>query len=355
MPRREPMKELNGRERMICAYEKQYPDRVPTDIMGTVNLAPRLLGISREEIAKDPQKAAEARIKIWELAKTDTLTVGILSLPMSQAVGNQCEFNSEGVLHVRKHILEEKGNLGKMTIPDSHKDAPLPFTLEVCERVGSALKEEIAVRGIIPLPWTLAIQMRGMEKLIYDTVDDPDFVHEVMKFGTEYVKMFGCRILESIGEGVFGLYAADPAAGCSVISPQIYRDFVKPYQEEIIDFFKTKNTTVTFHICGFIDPIIEDIVATDLDGMSIDEATSLKKMIETSNGKTVVIGNLSPQLFQNGSKADIEEAVRKCMETANGQCGYILATGCAVPPHTPIENLHHFLEAAGKYGRYDQS
>ena len=98
---------------------------------------------------------------------------------------------------------------------------------------------------------------------------------------------------------------------------------------------------------------MEDIVSTGIDGMSIDESSSLKKMFDASKSKTVVIGNLSPQLFAEGTKEDIEEAVRKCMETAAGESGYILASGCAIPPHTPRENLKYVMEAADKYGRYE--
>jgi uroporphyrinogen-III decarboxylase len=120
---------------------------------------------------------------------------------MAQAAGNECDFDEEGTLHVKTRILEEKSNLAKMSIPDPQKDDPLPFVLEVCERIGSALNNEAAVRGVVSLPWTVAVQMRGMEQLIYDTVDDPDFVHAVMRFCTDYTKMLGTSVVEAIGEG----------------------------------------------------------------------------------------------------------------------------------------------------------
>jgi uroporphyrinogen decarboxylase len=347
------MKKLTEKKRVDLVFKGLYPDKVPVDIQGLVNVAPRLLGFTRKEMATDPLKAAEARIKTWEKVRTDLTAVGIYSLPMSQAAGNKCGLDEEGMPYVKKRFLEEKSNLVKMNIPEPEKDAPLPYTLEVCKTVGSALKEEAAVRGFLVLPWTLASQLRGIEKLIYDTVDDPNFVHEVMRFCTEYIKMFGSEILDAIGEGVFGIYTADPFAGCSVISPQIYNDFVKPYQEEVVKYFKEKQTSVTFHVCGYIDPIMEEIVSTGIDAMSMDEGSSLEKMFEASKGKVVVIGNLPPMLFAEGTKEEFEEAVRKSMETASGNSKYILASGCAIPPHTPIENLNYFLEAADKCGRYD--
>ena len=348
------MRQHTGRERVVCAHSRRYPDRVPTDIMG-VNIGHRVLGFTREQLATDPQKAAAGAIKSWELVHHDIVSVGAVSLPMAQAAGNECDFDEERGLYTKRRVLEEKSNLTGMRIPDPRRDNPLPFTLEVCERVGSALSKEAAVRGVVSLPWTVAIQMRGIEQLIYDTADDPDFVHAVMRFCTDYTKVLGDEVVEAIGEGCVGLFATDPSAGCSVISPSMYREFVRPYHQEVVNHFKEAKTRITFHICGNLDPIMEDVVSTGADGISIDEKSSLKKAFRTSQGRAVVVGNVPPLLFANGTKEDIEAAVRECMQTADGESAYILSSGCAIPPGTPLENIRYFMEAADKYGRYGDS
>ena len=53
-----------------------------------------------------------------------------------------------------------------------------------------------------------------------------------MKFSTEVVKAFA---LAQRDAGV-GLTIADASASCSVISPELYREFMKPYHEEIFRF-----------------------------------------------------------------------------------------------------------------------
>ncbi|MFC1885938.1 uroporphyrinogen decarboxylase family protein [Thermodesulfobacteriota bacterium] len=346
------MKELTGRERVVLAYKKEFPDRVPTQIIGNM-IGRKSLGISGREMVTNPQKMAGVIIESWNMIHSDVVSVGVRSLLMAQAVGNECDFDERGLLHAKSRILEDKSNLNKLTLPVPQKDHPLPANLEVCDRVGSALAKNAGVMGSVSLPWTVAVQMRGMEQWIYDTVDDPEFVHAVMRFCTDYTKILGTAVLETVGEEVVGLYTSDPSSGCSVISPKIYREFVRPYHKEVVDYFKSKDTLITFHICGFLDPIMEDIVSTGLDGISIDEKSSLKKMFETSGGKLVIIGNIPPLLFINGTREEIEAAVKTCLETSVGQKGYILASGCAIPPQTPLENLEYFMEAAKKYGRYN--
>ncbi len=140
---------------------------------------------------------------------------------MVQAAGNECASSQEGALYARRRILEEKSNLVGMIVPDVRSDDPLPFALEVCEKVGAALGKEAAVSGGVSLPWTVAVQMRGMEQLIYDTFDDPDFIHAVMRFCTDYTKVLGAAVVDAIDERCTALVATEPSSGCSVTSPRI--------------------------------------------------------------------------------------------------------------------------------------
>ena len=107
------------------------------------------------------------------------------------------------------------------------------------------------------------------------------------------------------------------------------------------------------HICGYIDPIMEDVISTGVTAISIDEASSLKKMVEVAKGKAEVIGNVPTSLFLDGTKEDMEKAVKNCIEVAAKGSGYILASGCEIPDISPIENVRNFFEAGYKYGRYN--
>jgi len=95
---------------------------------------------------------------------------------------------------------------------------------------------------------------------------------------------------------------------------------------------------------------MEEVESIGIDAMSIDEQSSLEKMMEISQEKTVVIGNVAPLLFANGTEKEIEDAVAKCLKTAANRKNYILGSGCAVPPQTPLNNIKAFMEAAEKYG-----
>jgi uroporphyrinogen decarboxylase len=105
-------------------------------------------------------------------------------------------------------------------------------------------------------------------------------------------------------------------------------------------------------MCGYTDPIMEDQVSLDLDWIDIDGPSSLKKMVEASRKKVVIRGNLDAALFGEGTKEQIEEAVKSCIEVAAPGSAYILSPGCSIPLNAPLENIGYFLDAACKYGRY---
>ncbi len=133
----------------------------------------------------------------------------------------------------------------------------------------------------------------------------------------------------------------------------MYREFVKPYHQEIVDYFREKKISHILHICGYIDPIMEDIASIGVDAVSIDDPSSLRKMVEVSEKRVVVIGNVATALSAEGSKEQIEAAVKDCIEAAVGGSYYILSPGCQLPANTRTENIQYFLEAAHKYGRYN--
>ena len=68
--------------------------------------------------------------------------------------------------------------------------------------------------------------LRGVESLIYDTADDPQFVDRLLRYVIEFAKMVGDAVLET---GVGMMTVSDPSAGSSVISPDMFRKWARPY------------------------------------------------------------------------------------------------------------------------------
>ena len=339
--------QYRGRDRIKAAFKRQYADRVPIYPI-TARFNARISGITMREFLTEPAKMAKAILNYHDTFNPDICLVMGDMLYEVEAMGTEVEFPEDDLCREKNYLLADKANLAKLEIPDPKKDGRLPDYLEVCERVSAEVKDS-NVSGLACGPWQIAVLLRGAEALIRDTFKDPDFVHELMKFTVEVADRF---IMAQKEQGI-GPSFSEATCSLNLISPSIYRNFVLPYHKDIVSRCRERKVGLAMHICGYIDPIMEDVVSTGISAISVDEGSSLKKMIEIAKGKAVVIGNVPVGLFRDGTKEQMEEAVKNCIDVAAKDSGYILASGCEIPGESLVENVRNFFEAGAKYGRYN--
>jgi uroporphyrinogen decarboxylase len=310
-----------GRYYMLSALKRQYTDRIPT----TVLIGPYCSNLTRyhvKDILTDAKKSAAAHLAFYNRFKPDSLVVYNDIYLEVEAIGCELEFPEDRVSHPKSILLEDKLQLAKLKVPDPKKDG----------RIG---------------PWNIAMHLRGIESLLLDTDDDPEFVHELMKFSTEVVRTLGDALIDAR----FSPSLGEACASCSLISPKIFQTFIKPYHRELCQHFKSKGAFTALHICGMIDPIMEDIIDTGVNLLSLDAPSSLKQLVNLAAGKLIIMGNVPTSLFGTGPGEEMEEAIRDCIETAAEGSGYILSSGCEIPLNSTEEMIDHFFRYSHRYSK----
>jgi uroporphyrinogen decarboxylase len=333
-----------------AAFKRIYTDRVPAYLtMGAFNA--RQIGKTIEQYLKDPAVFAEAQITGHEMFQSDVVVMMADLQIEAEAVGNVLKFYDHAVCtpDPAKRVLLDKGKLATLNLPDPHKDGRLPYYLEACERVKQVI-HDTPIGALAVGPWSIAGNLRGEEALIMDTFDDPDFVHDLMRFATELTKQLG----DAIQEVGVGYSVSEASASCNLVSPDIYQDFIKPYQKDIVDYFQARRIGVTLHICGYTNPIMEDIIETGCSAFSMDAPTDMKKLKEINQNRTVILGNVHTNLFtERATKEQLSEAIKTAIDIGAPGSAFILSSGCEIPPDSDIEMVHHFFNFAHEYGRYE--
>lgn len=338
-----------GRDHIRAAYSRSFTDRIPVyPITSLINA--KVTGITIKEYLTDPKKFAKAVIASYERFRGDVVTMMADLVMETEACGSTVEMPENDLAYVTKHILDDKKKLLKMKVPDPLKDARLPYYIEGLSRARLHITDA-AAGSVICGPWQIAVNLRGAEQIILDTFDDPDFVHDLMKFTTEFAQRFGMAINT---EARVGLSYSEAACSLNLISPDIYRTFVLPYHQQLVNYFSEKRTGITLHICGYIDPIMEDLVGTGISALSIDCYSSLRKLMKVSKRKLVIIGNVDILLFKDGTKKQIGEATKWCIDTAAPYSAFVLSSACEIPPTAPLANIDHFIKFAHEYGCYER-
>ena len=340
-----------GKDRVRAAFKRTYADRVPSYPIAGAFMA-QMCGFTISDYLTSTDNIVKAQMTNYEVFQPDIVVVLTDLLMEAEALGTELVFPVDAICQAEKRFLEDKGRLAEIKLPDPRTSGRIPMYIEACRRVAEQVKDS-SVSSSLSGPWVIAVGLRGLQELIYDTKDDPAFVHGLMRLTTDFAKMMG----DAVAEVGVGISYSEAAASCSVISPKLYRQFILPYEAEVVSYLAQNKKMATFHICGFIDPIIADVVATGVPALSVDGPSSLAKAVEATDNKrkSVIIGNVPTTLFEMGTRDEMFAAVKACLDIAVAGSGYILAPGCEIPPTSPVENVRWFMEAARELGRYPQA
>ena len=339
-------KEYNGKERIEAVFRREKADRIPAVLGLTVQLAPQA-GYEPNEARLDPEKAWKTFLFSEETFPTDLPRVPANPyLPDAIQAGKDAELKPD---RGRTYRLADKENLKTFRYRPPKENRTFAPYLEMAKRSVATLTDR-AIFAEVGGPWSIAADLRGIEQLIYDTYDDPQFVHEVMEVSTQ---LSLDRALAMVETGIY-LRIGDPSASCSLISPKIYREFVMSHHQHLLaELRRNTNMRIGLHICGNVDPIMEEILTLPIDWFEIDALSSLERMVSLSQGKIVIRGQIPVEMFLEGTREDMYQEVKRCVDIAAGNRAFMLAPGCTVPNNAPLENIQSFLDAAHKYGSYD--
>ena len=132
----------------------------------------------------------------------------------------------------------------------------------------------------------------------------------------------------------------------------MYRRWVLPRHQQVFQAWKEAGALTLLHICGDNTRILDFQAQTGADIVAIDHAVDLRLAKQSIGDRVCLIGNIDPvSVMLFGSVAGVEQAAHACLETAAPSGGYILGTGCEVPPDAPMENLQALIRV-GQEHRY---
>ena len=165
-----------------------------------------------------------------------------------------------------------------------------------------------------------------------DFFDDPPFVRDLFEFTIDLGLRFGRAQVEA---GVDLIGVGDAAA--SLVGPQIYEEFVLPYEKRLVDGLHA-GRQVRLHICGNTNRILAGMGSLGCEIVDIDSKVSLAKARAVMGPNQVFSGNIDPvKTLRNGTPESVAAAIAQCYAEAGPR--YIIAAGCEVPRDTPPENV----------------
>jgi uroporphyrinogen decarboxylase len=191
-----------------------------------------------------------------------------------------------------------------------------------------------------------AWSLRGFEALLLDCAGNPSLVHEIMQSITD----FNLRVMDNLTQyAIDGIQFGDDWGSQTslLISPAMWREFVRPYAETMFAHAHRLGYDVFIHSCGRVTPILEDIVqmGTDVFNPLQPEVLPVEEIMEQYAGRLAFYGSISIQkTLPFGTEAEVQREVQRRIETARACGGLILSPAHDVPPDVPVGNLIALLD-----------
>jgi MtaA/CmuA family methyltransferase len=325
---------MTSRERVLAHLIGRPVDRLPLMPI-TMMFACAQIGARYRDYCTDYRVMVEGQIRTAEAFGFDY--VNSMSDPAREAVdcGAVVEyFDQQPVAIVEDQaLLGDKTRLASLKIPDPLGGGRMHNSLKGLALYKERVGKEMIVEGWVEGPVAEGADLRGINTLMLDFFDDPVFVRDLFAFVIEMELRFAREQLK-VGADVIGV--GDAAA--SLVGPDIYDEFVWPYEKKLVDGIHALGGKVRLHICGNTRRILEGMGKLGCDIVDLDSMAPISEARQQMGPKTILLGNLNPvAVLRNGDAAGVTAAIAECHRQAGAP--FIVGAGCEVPRDTPAENL----------------
>jgi MtaA/CmuA family methyltransferase len=332
---------VTGRERILALLAGEQTDSLSL-MPVTMMLAAEQLGAPYRDYATDYRVLVDAQLITAETFDFDH--VACVSDPAREAAdcGATVVYYDDQppAIDDKNARLADKAELLSLRVPDLDSGGRMHDRIQACALFEEKAGGEKFIEGWVEGPCAEAAVLRGINTIMTDFFYDPQFVHDLFTFAVEMELAFAKAQVRA-GADIIGL--GDAAA--SLVGPQLYEEFVFPYEKRLVDGIHEIGGRVRLHICGNTTPILDGMGRLGCDIVDIDSMVSLAAARAAMSPNQILLGNIDPVLVMKEATPD---TIREVVATCHSQAGepFIVGAGCEIPRNTPRENVDCLREYA---------
>lgn len=208
---------------------------------------------------------------------------------------------------------------------------PDPALLDI-----SNLKRMVALVGrravfhhVTPGVWDEACQVRGINSLSLDMFDRPEWVHRLMRHITDRQVRLMARLAES---GIQTINFNETWVGFG-ISPAAFREFILPYDTEVVAAIHAAGMLVSYHNCGRARRLLELHADTGADALETLTPAGRSGDVDLADaaarvGRRITLyGGFNEHVLYEGDADDVRAEVRRCLDATRGARYILRSTG----------------------------
>jgi len=356
---------------VLTTLRRKVPDKVPREISWGA-FTPALMKVFKEKTgANNP--AEYFNFEVRSVMPAPTKKIEDFSVYYAKKLPNKTTKSAEETSPNEWGILAVKGSkyhyskmlhpMANLHHPKEILDYPFPDLKEsyrykhIANEVEKLKKRELAVMGELAVTiFEISWYLRGMENLLTDFMINEEFANTLLDVITD-IRCFQAEKFAQTGVDILRLGDDVGSQKTTLISPQLWRRYLKPRLRKIIQVAKAANPDIHifYHSDGYIEPIIPDLIQIGVDILNPiqPECMDPAKLKHLYGDKLSFWGTIGCQkTMPFGSPEDVRQEVKFRLETVGQGGGLLLAPTHILEPEVPWENVLAFFEGIEKYGRY---
>ena len=143
--------------------------------------------------------------------------------------------------------------------------------------------------------------------------------------------------------------------GSPFMSPTMYREIVKPGHVHTINYAKEHNLPVIMHSCGYIEPLLSDMIDAGIDCLQVIEVKAgmdLLKLYEEYGDQIAFMGGIDVRSLYSNDKAEIDAELQAKIPFVKKGYGYVVHSDHSIPKTVDYDIYKYFIKTALELGTY---
>ncbi len=384
---------MTAEERLQAVTNLRVPDRVPSCPF-IYYFAAGFAGITPHELWSQPKKYRMAMDKCWdELGPWDVYypanplypELYTFTIPMKAYWPGRelppdsiCQFVESEIMHVEDY--EWIHRLAKFAPAMTYNPFFLRLISQAWDHVGEGWRSYAFIMPRLTLQlasWRYEFETwqrrkgaavlhgmvseaafdsfslaRGLMSFVRDLRERPDQIKQAADDLTEGYS-FVSKLVSSL-MGVRRVSIAVHRSSTDFISPANFRELSFPSLKDLVDKLVAAGRHVVLHCDGNWDLNLETLRELPAGNCLIqfDGPTDIFLAKQVIGDRICIMGDVPPDMFVLGSPSEVDEYCHRLIEEVGKGGGFVLQSGCEIPPNAKPENVKAMLDSVTKYGYY---
>ena len=348
---------MTSAERMRAVLTGQKPDRVPF-IPLALGFSTLIAGYEIGDYYSNPGKSFRSQMLCKEILGHDGYPLFSYASFGAWEFGGKVRFPSseyDQAPIVVEHPISSPEDVENLKVPPVEKAGYLPNEIEFLKL---AAANGLPVFVKLGTPFTTSGSVISENLMFRWMIKSPELVHKVLRKVTDFIINIAHYFVKEYGADRLRVCDSAPTESNNLISPRQFEDYALPYlveiHEKIIDMGVERFLT---HVCGEQNLNLvhwRKVPMGERGILSFGAEVDLKKAIEIFGDDTTIGGNVEPAILLTGKPEEVYERTRdNIIDGKTAPKGYILMTGCEMPPRAPFANVYYMRKALNDHGFYE--